>query len=63
MIDNPLAAMLAFPDAVSAAPRPIVWVNETLGKLTVCPDTVPENVISGTPGTWAMSCTWTDVPV
>ena len=63
MIDNPLAATLALPDAASAAPRPIVWVNEKLGKLTVWPETVPENVTSGTPGTWAMSFTWTAEPV
>ena len=62
MIDNPLAATVALPDAVSAAPRPMVWVNEKLGMFTVWPETVPENVISGTPGTWAMSFTWIAAP-
>ena len=63
VIDNPLAATLALPDAASAAPRPIVWVNEKVGKLTVWPETLPENVVDGTPGTWATSSTWTAAPV
>jgi hypothetical protein len=63
VIDNPLAATFALPDAARAAPRPIAWENDKLGKLTVWPETLPENVTDGAPGTWAMSSTWTAAPV
>jgi len=57
---DPFAPTLALPDATSVAPRPIVSLNVTLGKVTVWPATVPETV---TDPCLPTSSIWTAAPV